>query len=110
MTKVTFHSSRAREGFRGFTAEGHAGATGEREYDLVCCAVSVLTVTAANALEKVARVRPVEAEGDGLVTCFLPEGMSDGAWKTAQIIFRTMECGLESIAAEYPEQLRIERK
>ncbi len=84
--------------------------TGDAEFDLVCCAVSVLTVTAANALESVAGIHPVEAEADGLVTCFLPEKTDEQAWQTAQIIFRTMECGLDSIENEYPGFIRIERK
>ena len=110
MTEVTFHSSRVREGFRGFTAEGHTDAMGDERFDPICCAVSVLTTTAANALEQLAGIRPVEAEGDGFVTCFLPEGTDDEAWRTAQIIFRTMECGLNGIIAEYPGYIRIECK
>ena len=110
MTKVVFHLSRERGGFRGFTAEGHAGASGETEFDLVCCAVSVLTTTAANALEEVAGIHPVEAEGDGCLTCFLPPVVDDGAWRMAQIIFRTMECGLNGIEKDYPGFVRIERK
>ncbi len=108
MIRVALHRSRVRPGFRGYTVEGHAESAPEGEPDLVCAAVSVLTDTTANALERVARIRPVVAESDGSLACFLPPETGEEAWQTAQIILRTMESGLCDIAAQYPRYVRIE--
>lgn len=109
MIQIALHRSQSRPGYRGFAAEGHAMAAAEGELDLVCCAVSVLTATGANALEEVAGITPVEAEGDGKVACFLPPDTTEQEWETAQIILRTMECGLAGIAARHPDLIRIQR-
>ena len=110
MTHVTFHRSRERQGIRGFTVEGHAGAAEAGEVDLVCCAVSVLTDTTANALTRVAGIEPVIGEGDGQLACFLPAGLDEAQWATAQIIFATMESGITDIASQYSSYIRLEQQ
>ncbi len=107
MTRVTFRRSK-RGGYRGYVAEGHAESAPRGEYDLVCGAVSVLAVTGANALERVAGIEPVASQGDGQVCCFLPPELDEAAWERAQIILRTVETGIEDIAKQYPEYVRIE--
>lgn len=110
MTRVSFYRSKTRGGYRGFTAEGHAEAVGRDEYSMICAAVSVLTDTGVNALERVARVVPVVSEGDGSLACFLPEGLDDERWNLAQTILRTIESGLSDIAKQYPKQVKLQEK
>ena len=107
MTRVTFRRSE-RGGYRGYTAEGHAESAPQGEFDLVCGAVSVLAITGANALTRVAGIEPVASEGDGQLCCFLPPGLDDAAWQRAQIILRTVETGIEDMAKQYPDYVRIE--
>jgi len=107
MTHVIFRLSQ-RGGYRGYTAEGHAETVGQDEYSAVCAAVSALTITGVNALEKVAGVHPVAEARDGQLACFLPPDLDDAAWERAQIILRTVETGLTDIQRQYSEYVRIE--
>lgn len=94
----------------GFISSGHAGADKDGGYDLVCSAISALTITAVNALEKVGGINPrVEVE-DGYLSCFLPGGLSERQSETAEIILQTILTGLNDIKDEYPKWIRIETR
>ena len=102
MTHITFYRSE-RSGYRGYEANGHAQDITEGEYGLVCGAVSVLTITGVNALERVAQLTPVASVQDGYIACFLPQGLNDAQWQDAQTILRTIREGLCDLEKQYPE-------
>ena len=60
MTTITVYTS-ADGAVRGFLASGHAGGKKIRGYDLVCCAVSALTVQDVARQDELA-VRTLRAE------------------------------------------------
>ena len=70
MTTITVYK-RQNGAIAGFEASGHAGAARIRGYDLVCCAVSVLTQTCVNALEAVAGIVPEVVLRDGYLRVVL---------------------------------------
>jgi len=61
--------------YRGFRVTGHAGYDAEGQ-DILCAAVSVLSVNAVNSIETLTS-DPVESlEEDGYLECRFPEGLS----------------------------------
>ena len=85
----------------GFQCRGHAGYA-EEGSDIVCAAVSALSITCCNALESVAKVSPEVTERDGLLTVRVgPERLNhDG-----EIVLRVFEQGIGDIAASYPKHI-----
>ncbi len=88
----------------GFLCAGHA-AYAEAGQDIVCSAVSVLTETCVNTLERVAQVRPVVRTGPGFLAARLPKGTEN---RDADILLRGMTEGLRDIAAQYPDHFRLD--
>ena len=88
----------------GFESKGHAGA-GQYGYDIVCSAVSVLTINTANAIESLTEAHFTEDED--------PEGgylkvmLSDGEDHDAQVLMRALELGMSQMAENYPEYIRV---
>ncbi|MBR1606103.1 MAG: ribosomal-processing cysteine protease Prp [Clostridia bacterium] len=102
MTKVTL--LRTAEGrLRGYACKGHAGYA-EEGSDIVCAAVSALSITCCNALESIAGVRPETSESDGFLTVSLAEGQLN---HDAQVILGVFEQGIRDIAASYPKHIHI---
>lgn len=91
----------------GIIAQGHAGKRSAPENDIVCSAVSALTQTAVNALEQVAGIVTQPRVGDGFLSVFLPEGLTQAQEHDGQIIMRTVVQGLTDIASSYPSQVRV---
>ena len=108
MTNITVYAYEDGR-LHGYMASGHAGGKKVRGYDLICCAVSVLTQTCVNALEAVAGITPHVEIHDGYLRCVLPEGTEGGAMETAQIIFRTVLQGLTDIEKTNPKKIRIQQ-
>ena len=102
MTRVTFF----RRGgvIVGFESKGHAGYD-ESGFDIVCAGVSALTTSCVNALEAVAHQTPsvrLDEEAG-----FLSVDLTDASDHDAQVILRTTELGIRSIANQYPGYVRV---
>ena len=108
MTNITVYAYEDGR-LHGFMASGHAGGKKVRGYDLVCCAVSVLTQTCVNALEAVAGIMPSVELHDGYLRCILPEGVGGAENEKAQIIFQTVLQGLKDIEKTNPKKIRIQQ-
>ena len=100
MTRVTLY--RGSDGnLCGFECKGHAGYAREGS-DIVCAAVSALSITCANSLQSVAGIAPQTAEKDGYLTVRVsPEQQN----RDVQVIFRVFEQGIRDIAASYPKHI-----
>jgi uncharacterized protein YsxB (DUF464 family) len=88
----------------GFSSSGHAGA-GEYGYDIVCSAVSALTVNTANAVEALTGAKfseQLDEEGG-----FLEFHLMDLDNHDAQLLLKALELGLRQISESYPENLMI---
>lgn len=102
MTRVTlFRTSDGR--LCGFECKGHAGYA-EAGSNIVCAAVSVLSITCCNALETIAGVQPRTDEKDGFLTLSLEEGQLN---HDAQVILRVFEQGIGDVAASYPKHILL---
>ena len=108
MTTVTFFRKNGR--IVGFEASEHTGYS-EEGTDIVCSAVSALTITTVNGLQEYLKI-PVGVEfTDGYIYCTLQDDISDEDWAKAEILLETLVLGLNSIVQEYANNLNtIERE
>lgn len=88
----------------GFRSEGHAGFADYGE-DIVCAAVSVLTQTAVLGLKEHCDVDLQLEQSPGWLHCAL-EGETHAS-DAAEAVLETMILGLDAIARQYPEQVRV---
>ena len=100
MTRVTlFHESDGK--LAGFSCKGHAGYA-EAGSDIVCAAVSALSITCCNSLQSIAGVTPSVEEKDGFLKVMLSQ---DQQSHDAQVILRVFEQGIRDIAESYPKHI-----
>jgi uncharacterized protein YsxB (DUF464 family) len=89
--------------------EGHAHFD-EPGRDIVCAAVSSITIGLVNATEKLLGVRVYEAdESAGRIECRIPELESDAA-ERVQLLMKAMVHSLAEIAEAYPDHVRIQNR
>lgn len=97
MTVVYFTENTDRK-IIGFTSHGHAGYK-KRGPDIVCAAISILTINAVNSLDEIAGADLVHSEDqkEGIISVKLKSRPDE---KT-ETIFRSLILGLKGISAEY---------
>jgi len=97
----------------GFTSTGHAGY-GEAGEDVVCSAISALTQTCLLGLTEVVglgeRQFTWSIDEENGISCILSCD-TDGEQQTkAELLFQTMEAGLNSIKESYRKSLKIRHR
>lgn len=94
----------------GFEITGHAGF-GKKGEDIVCAAVSVLTLNTINAVEAFTeipyRYEAEEEKGGYLKVVFPIEGMAD---HDTQLLLKALEMGLSAMEKEYNRYLTLIHK
>lgn len=91
-----------------FLIEGHAGS-GEYGWDIVCAAVSALTIATLNGLSHhVGLSLDLQLE-EGYVHCKLPKKIDDRQIIQSQAILKTMDLAFENIVNEYKEYVKLKR-
>ena len=104
MTHITIYKSSATNRTVGFKSAGHAGYA-EEGSDIICSAISVLTINTINSIEQLTdavydmSVDDEEASIDYIVT----SNISD----TTQVLLDALELGLRTMAADNPDYLLI---
>jgi hypothetical protein len=96
MIKATFYKNQ-NDIITGFSIKGHAGYS-EAGSDIVCAAVSALSVNTVNAVESFTGNKFKVEQGDSgfLQFKFLSDPDENG-----QILLRTLELGLNGISRQY---------
>ncbi len=92
--------------YRGFVISGHAGYA-KAGKDIICSAVSALSVTTVNALEKLAHVYVEAEQDDGYISCQFPKGVNP----EGKLLMDAMILGMQQICENYGKrytQLRFE--
>ena len=97
MTQIIFLKD-ADHNFIGFECDGHSGFA-RRGKDIVCAAISALTINAVNSLDELigAELDVQTDEKTGYISCKL---LSDSNEKT-NLIFGSLELGMLGIARDY---------
>ncbi len=90
--------------FCGFHVVGHSGYQ-EEGSDIVCSAVSTLTINTVNSLEHLTHTRFTlqtdEKRGEMKLLC------KDAVTDSEQLLFQSLELGLKSIADSYSEYVNL---
>ena len=97
---------RDEQSILGFSACGHSDFSA-RGSDIVCSAISALSQTAILALNQVAGVVPEWEKKDGLLECRVPADVEQERFVTCQVIFKTILTGIENIAGQYPDFVKV---
>lgn len=97
MTKVTIYKNDLNECV-GFKVYGHAGYD-EEGYDIVCAAISVLTINTINAIEAFTdeKFQMLSGEEEG----YIEYRISGRPSKETTLLLNTMILGLESMVTNY---------
>lgn len=91
-----------------FLVEGHSGF-GEKGLDIVCAAVSALTLATVNGLTDYVLL-PVDINlKEGYVHCTLPIQMTELQSIQAQTILNVMDLAFQNIKNQYCRYIKIER-
>jgi uncharacterized protein YsxB (DUF464 family) len=106
MTTVTLLLT--QEQFCGFACEGHADYA-ESGSDIVCAAVSALTLTCVNALESVAGIAPKvkRRPKDAYLQVLLPEDITQEQRHDSQVLLRFLQQGIGDLAEQYPKHVHL---
>ena len=109
MIRVAFFRKEGR--IVGFESEGHAGYA-DSGYDIVCAAVSALLITCVNGLESVVSIAPAVRQNDeaGYLKAELPDRLDEAQLHDAGLVLAVTEQGLQSIAGQYPDFVRVSTK
>ena len=98
---------RSRGRLVGFDCRGHAqyDAPGR---DIVCSAVSALTTAIANGIVEVANIQAgVSVDEDDGIHLILAKDTGGEDLDRAELLLKTLEQGLRSIADAYPKNLKV---
>ena len=103
MIQITIYKN-PDDQYKGFQVLGHADSVAEGA-DLVCCSVSVLTITLVNSLEMLTddEYELTEDENLGLIQASFKNPVS----KEASLLMQSYELGVSSIAPMYDNWLKV---
>lgn len=94
-----------------YSLSGHA-ESGPYGHDLVCAAVSALTIGTANNLSRLAEIEPemdANQEEGGFIEIVLPSQMDKHQQETAQILLKSLYYSLLDIQEEYQEYISVSK-
>ncbi len=100
MTKIIIRKTKHNE-YLGFTCHGHAGYADKGE-DIVCAALSVLTINTVNSLEQLTQTAMEVAaiEEEGIITCRFVAPLSE----SGRLLMDAYVLGCKSVFHEYGNQ------
>ena len=100
MTSVLLYKGPTGE-INGYCVSGHTGFA-KAGQDIVCAAISFMSIACANALERIAGTVPEITEKDGFldVRLFSPNDH-------ALIIFKVFESGMKYLKEAYPTHIKL---
>ncbi|SJZ62266.1 hypothetical protein SAMN02745116_00949 [Pilibacter termitis] len=81
--------------------------SGTYGHDIVCSAVSVLSITTANNLERMADISPITEMREGYLYVELPKDLTSEQEKTAQILLTAFVGAIKEVADEYSKFIQL---
>lgn len=92
--------------YTGYSARGHSGYA-EEGSDIVCAAVSSLSVTCVNSLESLCGVKAlIRANGSGQLAFDLPL-LPEEKVREADLLLGALGQGLKDLAEQFPENIQF---
>ena len=103
MITVTMHFDQYQR-YSGYDISGHGDYRGDQDtYDLVCAAVSAITLTCALGLRDVVGIDGIYESKSGYMNVDIGEKSS----YEAELLMKTMLQGLKQIREQYPDTLYL---
>ena len=99
MTKIKFYRD-DNGNFTGFECKGHAGYAESGE-DIVCAAISILTINFVNSVESLTSSFPETNEDEN--RGYLKVTIKDYDKDDVQLLFKSLSLGLNAIREDYPK-------
>ena len=91
----------------GFSAAGHSGYA-EEGSDIVCAAVSALTITCVNSLDALLGVTPeIEGGEDGRLKAMVTIPADTETAGRVQLLFDSLMLGLKQMAEDWPKYVKL---
>ena len=84
----------------GFEIRGHAGYE-ESGKDIICAAVSALSINTVNSIEALANEKPIVSEKDGMLSVEIASLRKGKENSSASLLLNALLLGLNSINADY---------
>ncbi|PRR77291.1 hypothetical protein CLLI_24620 [Clostridium liquoris] len=103
MIKVVF--KKRHNDIVSFTIDGHADSVDEG-YDLVCSAVSAISLTIANGITEVVKAKAYVEVKDGFLSLSL-ENESFEVIHKCRVLMETMLLGLKNVENSYGEYIKV---
>ncbi len=104
---ITIEIRKSKSGYTGFSSKGHAGYA-EEGYDIICAAVSALTVNTINSIEKLTDDAFQAEAADGMVRWKFTELPIS---REAELLMDSLCLGLEDIQETYGKKyIKIVKK
>jgi uncharacterized protein YsxB (DUF464 family) len=91
---------------QSFTMNGHANFAKHGE-DIVCASASAVSVGTINAVHALTGVIPECKQEHGLLSCVIPENLSENTIDQVQLLLEGMVVSLQSIEEEYGKHIKI---
>lgn len=88
-----------------FEASGHAESCDDG-YDMVCSAVSSVSIAVANGITEVLKIKAPITVSDGFLHIDL-RNLADNEIEKSQVLMQTLLLGLKSIEKEYGSYIRV---
>lgn len=96
--------------FVGTQVTGHANFA-EHGQDIVCAAVSVLTINTENTLNGILKLKEDQLkviQEDNLIAVSInPEKLKEEQLKDTQLIFKSFELGIQNMVRQYPQFIEL---
>ena len=109
MIRVTFYK-KLETGYFGFCFKGHAGYA-EAGQDIVCAAVSVLSINTINAIEQLTDTDflcDADEQKGGYLKVILSDMKKRMDCHDAEILLKAMAIGLEDLSKQYKKYIRLQ--
>src|SRR5690625_3892858 len=106
ITVVVKRANTDNRSIREVSISGHA-LYGDHGQDIVCAAVSAVSINLINAVEVIVGVPLDTQQEDGLIVCVVPASVAPKVAERVQLLMETLVFSLKSIAEEYPTFVTI---
>lgn len=103
MINITFQKKDKK--IVSFNISGHAESVDEG-YDLVCCAVSAISITIANGITEILNIDAPTKVEDGFLSLNLKD-VSKAKVEECQVLLETMVLGLKNVEDSYGDYINI---
>jgi uncharacterized protein YsxB (DUF464 family) len=90
------------------TLDGHAEFS-ERGADIVCAAVSALSIGIVNSIEQFLGIElnPIDEEEEGFMWIRLPHNIPSEKIEQLQLLLKTLAFSIRGIADQYPDYVHV---